>query len=252
MVLDIIGFYFPCGSEQWEVNMPDANSIVVIKLLETNRVIENRIMKALGQEIILKGRRVKDRIEVRLREIVKERIADSPTWKSIVSGDLRGILGVPLTTDLDAILNKLSSEVFISITGSPGTTATGVKIEIFGISGDYAEILSLPQSQFVSTPSRETVPWLEWLLTRGDSIIISDYFVKTALNRTEIKGSRTGMAIMRKSTALTLPQSSNNRSGFAVPTFHAGNLDSNFITRALEFLEPKIALVVRQEFERND
>ena len=68
-----------------------------------------------------------------------------------------------------------------------------------------------------------TVDWLRWLLTAGDTIVIADYQVMKEKG-TPLKGSRSGYALM------VSPKMSK---GFRVDPNHSGTIDDNWITRAL-------------------
>jgi hypothetical protein len=78
------------------------------------------------------------------------------------------------------------------------------------------------------------LPWLEWLLLKGNSIIVRNYNVKYGQN----PRSRSGDAIMIDST-----------SSWRVPPEFAGTTRDNWTTRALNRVDKDINRIIQQSFE---
>jgi len=87
----------------------------------------------------------------------------------------------------------------------------------------------------VVTEKGESLPWIEWLLKRGDDIIISDYHV------VEGDHGRTGMATMKPG--------GNYKVSRVNPSF-SGTEDDNFVTRALDGKEMEIANILASSLRR--
>ncbi len=68
------------------------------------------------------------------------------------------------------------------------------------------------------------LPWLKWLTTLGDAVIVRDYEVRAGFP----DKSRTGDKIMVKG------------SGWRVPPAHSGTPENNFLTRAIDEALPAI------------
>jgi hypothetical protein len=85
------------------------------------------------------------------------------------------------------------------------------------------------------TEKGESLPWLEWLLLKGNDKIIQDYSI-TYINNSY--RSRTGSAIMV-----------SNPNGWRVPVNFAGTEDNNWTTRAINKISDKISKVIQTNIE---
>ena len=74
------------------------------------------------------------------------------------------------------------------------------------------------------------IPWLNWLLTAGDSILIANFGVEFG------SYGRTGKARM-----------SGNFAPYKVHSSFSGTPDNNFITRAIAAVYPQIKEIIRKE-----
>jgi hypothetical protein len=91
---------------------------------------------------------------------------------------------------------------------------------------DYSNLFSLSVSEQVIDGG--SIPWLKWLLTLGDTIIIANFGVKYG------PFGRTGKAHM---TQTSRP--------FKVNSLFSGTADNNFITRALSNSSAQIKQAIR-------
>jgi len=78
------------------------------------------------------------------------------------------------------------------------------------------------------------LPWLSWLLTRGNEIIIQEYGV--------LYGSGFGRTDGAKM--------SNKKAPFMVDPAYSGTADNNFITRALAPHQRAISNIIKEELTR--
>lgn len=104
------------------------------------------------------------------------------------------------------------------------------KIEFNFQSSNFANILGL-SSGHVLTEKKEDLHWLDWLITQGDTTIISGYQYK------ESNGGRSGGGIMVIG------------SSFRVPPQFSGTIENNFIIRALSNRESEIEPILARLFE---
>lgn len=96
-----------------------------------------------------------------------------------------------------------------------------LSIKLKLIHSGYDDILAIKGASFLQTYTRNTptvIPWLEWLLTRGYEIVVSDYHVIYK----QSDASRSGGAFMVQTGS------------FRIPPQFAGTPDDNFLTRALK------------------
>lgn len=205
------------------------------KLKDRQSDIEKKILSAIKDEInsILLG--VVFVIQRQIRELLKERITNSETWKSLESGQLRAELGLPddILTRLQEILDIWIKQIEVDYQMVTGTNTLKGGISVGMLETDWMEVIS-SQAANIITKYGMVLPWLEWLLTYGDKVIIQDYNV--LMKATE--QSRSGMAIMAKKVG----------GEWRVPPEFSGTSDNNFITEILENMSTDIENLIEKEF----
>lgn len=164
----------------------------------------------------------------------------SPAWASLLTGPLRHELGVVAPGPvLERVAANLENGVAVT---SLGATAVGDRIEgglrVELLKGDYSEVLGAPGASF-PTRKGQDIPWLRWLTLEGDRVLVAEHWYLAA----QTPGSRTGLGIM-------VPRGRSSRT-WSVPAEYRGNVDDNWITRALRGIDETIAVVVAEEIGRN-
>ena len=91
----------------------------------------------------------------------------------------------------------------------------------------YSNLLSLPVAQ-QALEIEARIPWLEWLLTAGDSIIIAHY------------GVEYGAGLGRSGGAHMVGLKDAPFGPYKVNSAFSGNLNDNFITRSIKRSEAQI------------
>jgi hypothetical protein len=189
------------------------------------------------------GRSVTRKVQKRFSELFNT----SDTVRSLISGDLRGMIGVENPgpeARLTAILNQwINSVVFtpkpISIT-QKGLTG-GFRLEM--MRSDFTDVLRLNEA-FFPTPSNEfkanykyhpyNLEWLRWLLLEGSKVVVEDFdFI--ASNR-----GRTGRGTMKKKGARR----------WSVPPEFAGTAIDNFATQIIAQLHTELDQIFLSEISR--
>lgn len=208
---------------------------------ESVRDIEDRILRFCQLKLNTVFQQAEPAINRRVREAIESLISGTTEYKSLLGGELMGEFGIsnPVSR-LSRILAVLKNS--ISITHMPiviraGQLIGGFKVEM--IKGDLSDILGIPEASYVSSPSGETIPWLEWLTKGGDQILVFSHEIYYDLDASAKLRSRSGMALMRPGA------------GWRVPPEFAGTEGSNFITRAFdgEAVEKLLATIIREEVE---
>jgi len=188
---------------------------ISLKLIDSVAHIEKKMLRAIVGEAnkgflksILKA---KEPIKV----IIRSALESSPEISSLNGGTLRADFGIPVGKDVTTpIVTSIAESITFttqkfSLRGN--SISGGVTI---GIQPDsFVNLLGLGNTELEKGGS---IPWLQWLLTSGDSIIIADFGVDYGL-----KG-RSGMASMTV-----------KRRPFKVDSSFSGTATDNFITRAL-------------------
>lgn len=177
-------------------------------------------------------------IKIKVGVFVRQLVINTPEFDSLLSGRLKVELGLKdPSLPLNQILYALENGITVDY--------SGLKASSSGISGGFtiglvkdrfAELTSLSGASYVS--NNKTIPWLEWLLFQGDTMVISDYEIKYSYSQE----SRTHSALMIKGTK-----------GWRVPPEFSGTENNNFITRAFEddsSTERVIGKIVENEITR--
>ena len=143
-----------------------------MKIVQSNARIRALINKALAKEGNIVLKRVESSIRKQVVEVVRRSIAASPEIDSLSNGTLRLDFGLTEDPAIDIIKSVVASvRVSVSkIISSRGNFKGGIRITIQP--STFHNLLSLPVAE--QAIEGGDLPWLKWLLTSGDSIIIAD------------------------------------------------------------------------------
>lgn len=204
-----------------------------IQLLDSDSEISRAIMVALQQKLSQTFSRLSSKISNPIKDIVAQALRAEPEYASLKSGKLRYEMGIENTSNVDTVIDSLVNTLqvqsvpvsYSSRSLSGGFTLTMMK------SDDLGGVINT-QAAFVNDEARGySLPWLEWLLLRGNSIIVYNYQVKIGQN----PRSRTGNAIMVSS-----------KKNWRVPTEFVGGEKNNWTTRAIAAAETLILDTIEQ------
>lgn len=166
---------------------------------------------------------------------VRERITNCDVMQALVNGDrLRYDLG--LTTEEVNIMrvkipDVISKNIVVRVT-TDGKDSVHLIVEM--TRNILEDLLAIPEASFIQTFTRNTpreIRWLEWLLTKGDAIVVHDWCAWLTPNN---PNSRSGGAVMgHKGSFRILPQWS-------------GVVDNNFISRALEDIDEFVYSIINK------
>ena len=196
------------------------------KLIEGARAIALKINKGLANIFNKRIFRQANSIESQIKPLVSAALLSSPEIQSLSSGTLRidfGLTQDPSADIVNAITNSLSVQAQKAVASASGIKG-GVLITLQPT--DYSNLFSLPSAVQI-TEKGEVLPWLEWLLTLGQQLIIADFGVEYG------PYGRTGGGRMVEGVA-----------AFKVNSQYAGTIDNNFITRAINPILPQIRNII--------
>lgn len=203
-----------------------SNISINFKLKQSNSTIEKNILKALKPDVEVYFGNVFSKINNQLSDIVINAIKAAPEYGSLLNGDLMAEFGIPDSSSrLNTILDFWKNIKFEYKRTSIKNNKLEAKFILNMIRSDYADVLSLPESSFI-TEKRSELNWLEWLLLFGKKTIIKDYTVVLGPS----PRSRTGMALMR----------GVKNGKWSVPSEFAGTKNNNWITRAIDSVDDQI------------
>lgn len=166
---------------------------------------------------------------------IRERINNSDVMNELRSGQLRYDLGLkPEEVQImsEKIPETISKNIIVRVDVHPQESSVSLIVEM--IKDGLEELLALPEASFIQTYTRNTpeeIRWLEWLLTKGDNIIVYEHCVWYTPGN---PNSRSGGAVTAK------PGS------FRIRPQWSGVEDNNFITRALEDIDDFVYDIVNQ------
>lgn len=210
-----------------------------LKLIDTDSEIRSKILDGIRNYLQPVFDRTRQTLQTVIPNRVKSVLMGEPEYNSLLSGQLRSELGIPDgVSRIEALFSAWANSM--SIRSTPLRTSSrgivgGFSIDM--IRSDFSDILSLPLATITDDVSGSVVPWLQWLLLDGSKILIKNYSVQFGPNLR----SRTGNAIMI----------SSEKQNWRVPPEFAGTLNNNWITRAIERLDPILINDIEKELERN-
>lgn len=206
-----------------------------LDLLESDSYIKNEILSVFAKQADIVLQQTSNKILPKIQKLLEESLKQEPEYASLIGGQLRLEFGIPDTSSVDSIVNKLSQTV--SITNQKATIKNnGISAGLILTALERTSMGGLidDSSALVSDSKGYSLPWLKWLLYEGNNAIIKNYEVKIGPN----SNSRTGMAIMIES-----------KKNWRVPPAFAGTINNNWVIRAIDRVSGNITKVIRESFE---
>lgn len=188
-----------------------------IKILDSTSKIEKNTLKAAEPEIKNLFQRAKPKIESGIKQIVVKALQRSPEIASLKDGTLRLDFGLVVDPSDDIVYAVANSVNVLFKNFRFYKNSMSNVMSIYIQPSDFNNLLSLAVANVI-TERGEVLPWLEWLLTAGNAVVIAGYSVEYGNFQT----SRTGGAVMEPVGF------------FKVDPQFSGTSENNFITRAIE------------------
>lgn len=200
---------------------------VSVNLVETQSEITSKILQALLPAVSAYFDNIQKQLITIIPNIIIDSITNQPEYDALISGSLQYEFGLPdASARISEILETIRNGHIIKYkpVSAKSSGLTGeIKIEM--IKKDFSDLLSLGSASFV-TEKGEKLDWLKWLLIEGDNVIVSDHVFIFGPSQY----SRTGYGVMRQVGG-----------GFwRVPPEYAGNVQNNWITRAIDAASSQI------------
>lgn len=199
---------------------------------------ENRRLQAYVEKEVL--RQTYDRlkeilplIEKNIRQLIHHMFEQSPEIYQLLHSRIRYDLGV-LPDEMESVMKQIPDIIADSLRVNI-IKRQNIVLTVSMVPAYFVDIANIKEGTFIQTFTKKEpkeIHWLDWLLTKGNEIIISEYRVLYK----HTSASRTGEAIM-----VELQSGMYNRtfgsSGFRIPPEFAGTIENNFITRALDGID---------------
>jgi hypothetical protein len=202
---------------------------LTLKLAYSNSDISRAMNEALSVELNKILKKNTKRAQDQVKSLVPQWIREQPEIQSIldqgVFGSLNAQFGFIAGTAPEAvaaIVSAVSDSIFVEFKTVANLSGG---ITFYLQPDNFANILSLPQA-FIPALSG-SLPWLEWLLIKGSTTIVSGY------SYSPDNSGRSGGGTMRLGKA------------WRVPSQFAGTTEDNFISRALEGREKELLSILK-------
>lgn len=207
---------------------------------------KTRLAKFIAQEL---GQQVKSRLDnansqisIKIKDYLHNAFWQSEAVISMTTkgGKLKEDLGLDsnINNKLEIVISKVLEK--IELVPKNIVYGNGVRISYIlkALPFGYGDMLSLPGSSYISSPSGIEIPWMHWLLVRGPGIL--GRFVGRVTNAGQASRSRSGTALMFHRMGSTwFLEPGKAGVGDITP-------DDNFLTKVFEVLRP-INNIITQE-----
>lgn len=208
-----------------------------LRLLETDSQISKLIMDELKIILDKTINMALPKISTEIKILISEALRSQPEYSSLMTGTLKAELGIADATSINSVIDSLIETLAVQ--------KNDIKVTNQGLSGGFS--LTMMKSDdmngviytdaaSVKDASGYSLPWLEWLLLKGNEILVKNYEVSYVSS----PYSRSGMAIM-------IPSSSSWR----VPPQFAGTEKDNWTTRAINSVEDSVYKIIQENIEKN-
>tara|TARA_R110002020_G_scaffold375555_1_gene586749 strand:+ start:749 stop:1420 length:672 start_codon:yes stop_codon:yes gene_type:complete len=193
-----------------------------MELLGTPEQFEKVVLAALTKQFNSAVQRSVEVIQDQVKELVYPAIFSCREMEALRGDDLRVELGLTTTQASGAsarIAQTITNSVVVNSRRPSGKDFGGINLHIQP--SDYANVLNVPGTSITyrSKAQKQTITleWLDWLINRGDEIIVAKFGFEPAGGK-----GRSGGGKMKKGGS------------WRVSPQYAGTADDNFITRALQ------------------
>ena len=193
---------------------------------ETEDTIVKKILRALRLEVNEKLKLALPGIVTRIKSLTYDFLISTPEYNALINGPLVGQFGFYKGTQegkVRAIIDELVEQVYVEhivsnrIT-SKGNFSGGIKLSI--IDAGFKNVMEMNEAHII-TEKGVDLPWLEWLLVKGDKIIIDTHYFRPGGYRR----SRSGRGLMYENIETS--------KYWRVPPEYKGTLRNNWFTRAI-------------------
>lgn len=210
---------------------------LTLNVLESDSEISKLIIEQIKNVLDNAISRALPIIQREIKNLIAEALRNQPEYSSLMTGKLKAEFGIPDSSRVNGVIDGLVETLSVNRQSlkfttrgiSGGFTITMIKSD--DISGlIYTDIASVIDEKGYS------LPWLEWLLLKGNTTIVKNYKVRYVNS----DRSRSGMALMYPSDS----------SGWKVPSDFAGTQTNNWTTRAIDSVESDIYKILQSNIEQ--
>jgi hypothetical protein len=202
-----------------------------LKFTESTQQIQAKILFEFAEVVDKRMRGYAPLISREVGELIAAELRKTPHVISLLSGKLQadfGLTPAAAQTGVDEIISKVRKSTVVRLSKNPKTNLV-YTISIQLLPEGISSLLDISYASY-----RGRVTWVEWLLTKGVTIVVEDFWAMSG----EFEESRSGRAIM-------VPVG-NDKVGFRVDPEFAGTPGDNFVVNTIQGLLPAITNVIRK------
>lgn len=205
-----------------------------LRLVDSIAKIEKDIKSALVRDLNAHLNKRKFVAVDKLKKAARSFILNQPEIYSLQQGgvvfSLNSLFGLPKGTDIstvNTIADAVADSIQISFSKIDKDFKGGLTFKIQP--EDFQNLLGLPEGHVVTQKGAD-LHWLDWLLTKGDTVIIAGYHY-------DVQGDgRSGVGTMIAGNS------------FRVPSSFSGTTSDNFVTRAFIGNQKEVEKILSEVF----
>tara|TARA_B100000287_G_scaffold434755_1_gene500243 strand:+ start:421 stop:1086 length:666 start_codon:yes stop_codon:yes gene_type:complete len=211
----------------------------LIEITTSPSEFKKMVMQAIADHINSIAIKIAADVTETIKPLVYDAVHDCHEMQALRSSDLRAAMGLnpPQARDVSKQIAESVSSSLIVESGKVTPKNLSTMISIYVQPAGLDNVLSVGGStvNYTSTEGKQvTIPWLDWLLTEGDRILVSGFSLELGQGLGRSWGGR----------MVEAPTGS-----WRIEPQYAGTLTDNFVTRALA--EKKLESAISKEIMKS-
>ena len=211
----------------------------LIEITTSPSEFKKMVMQAIADHINSIAIKIAADVTETIKPLVYDAVHDCHEMQALRSSDLRAAMGLnpPQARDVSKQIAESVSSSLIVESGKVTPINLSTMISIYVQPAGLDNVLSVGGStvNYTSTEGKQvTIPWLDWLLTEGDRILVSGFSLELGQGLGRSWGGR----------MVEAPTGS-----WRIEPQYAGTLTDNFVTRALA--EKKLESAISKEIMKS-
>jgi len=211
----------------------------LIEITTSPSEFKKMVMQAIADHINSIAIKIAADVTETIKPLVYDAVHDCHEMQALRSSDLRAAMGLnpPQARDVSKQIAESVSSSLIVESGKVTPKNLSTMISIYVQPAGLDNVLSVGGStvNYTSTEGKQvTIPWLDWLLTEGDRILVSGFSLELGQGLGRSWGGR----------MVETPTGS-----WRIEPQYAGTLTDNFVTRALA--EKKLESAISKEIMKS-
>lgn len=202
-----------------------------LDIVESSDQIVKLILDQLKDEINKTIKSALPNIQKDVKSIVRNALVSEPEYGSLKAGTLRAEFGISDSSAVDSVIDLMVNtlEIKLDPIKVAGNKLVGGFLLTMIKSDDISGVIYNDNAKVIDNARGYSLPWLEWLLLKGNETIVQNYSVKYSNSPL----SRSGLALM--------VESQNN---WRVPPNFSGDQNNNWTTRAISKIDKEIVNII--------